>query len=75
MRKKTRRRDGTKERYWRGMIRKRERSGLTVRAFCARERVTESTYYFWRDELLKGDGAGKPSGSGHGEKVRNDDCC
>ena len=53
MAKKTKRRDGGKEGFWRKAIETRERSGLTIRAFCKREGLTESAYQFWRRELIK----------------------
>ena len=56
MSEKTRRRDAAKESFWRRTIKKRERSGLTIRAFCEREGLTESAYQSWRRELLKRDG-------------------
>jgi hypothetical protein len=56
MSKKTKRRIGAREQFWRRVIGKRLRSGLTIRAFCDREGLTESAYHFWRRELLKRDG-------------------
>ncbi len=55
MSKKARRHDVAKESFWRRTIKKRERSGLTIRAFCEREGLTESAYQSWRRELLKRD--------------------
>jgi len=42
------RRDASKERFWRDVLRRFAASGLSVRAFCKRERLTESTFYAWR---------------------------
>ena len=56
MSKKVKRGGGSREQFWRRVIRKRERSGLTIRTFCDREGLTESAYHFWRRELLKRDG-------------------
>jgi hypothetical protein len=61
MSKKAKQRDLGKEQLWRQAIRKRERSGLTIRAFCQREGLTESSYQFWRRELVKRDGVGRSS--------------
>ena len=58
MGKKGRGRDVGKERFWRKLLRGREQSGLTVRAFCRQEGLTESAYYFWRSELRRRDGHG-----------------
>jgi hypothetical protein len=49
--KVSRRRDGDKEQFWREVFERRERSGLSVRAFCDREGLAESTYYRWLAEL------------------------
>lgn len=47
-----RRRDGGKERFWRGVVARWRRSGLGVRAFCDREGLSEASFYAWRRELL-----------------------
>jgi transposase-like protein len=49
-------RDTAKERRWRETVRRFARSGLSVRAFCRRERLAESAFYFWRRELARRDG-------------------
>ena len=72
MSKKTKPRSGTRERFWRRVIGKRERSGLTIRAFCDREGLTESAYHFWRRELLKRDGAVDQSSSPRCRTVKAD---
>ena len=46
-------RDAAKEQFWTDAIPRREQSGLTIREFCRREGLTESTYQFWRKELKK----------------------
>lgn len=48
-------RDGAKERHWRRMIQRWERSGRTVRDFCTGEGVAEPSFYAWRRELAKRD--------------------
>ena len=50
-----RRRNVAKEQFWRQVMARRERSGLTVRAFCARERLSEPSFYVWRRELARRD--------------------
>lgn len=42
------RRDLVKERRWRGVLRRRLASGLSVRAFCRREGLCEPSFYAWR---------------------------
>jgi len=41
-------RDAAKERFWRDVLKRQAKSGLSVRAFCQRERLTESAFYAWR---------------------------
>lgn len=41
-------RDGAKERFWREALKRRAASGLSVRAYCQREKLTESAFYAWR---------------------------
>ncbi|HWE03563.1 MAG TPA: hypothetical protein VG326_14250 [Tepidisphaeraceae bacterium] len=48
-------RDPKKESYWRERLSHQTRSGLTVRAFCEREALTESAFYFWRREIRRRD--------------------
>lgn len=55
MARKQRRRDPVKERFWRRVVRRRQRSGLTVREFCRDEGVAESSYHYWRRELARRD--------------------
>ena len=49
------RRNPAKERYWRRMLRRWRRSGLTPRAFCADQRISESSFYGWRREIVRRD--------------------
>lgn len=48
-------RDPRKERHWRRLIQLWVRSGLTVRAFCARHHITQPSFYAWRRELQQRD--------------------
>src|SRR5262245_45443401 len=48
-------RDPDKERYWRPLLRRWRRSGLTGRAFCARHRLSEPSFYAWRREIARRD--------------------
>jgi hypothetical protein len=59
-------RDPAREARWRGLLAAQRKSGLRVRAFCARERVTESAFYAWRREIglrdqEKAEGTGTPA--------------
>lgn len=44
-------RDARLEARWRGLVEKHVGSGLGVREFCRRRKITESAFYFWRREL------------------------
>ena len=41
-------RDAEREAFWRGAFERQRASGLTVRAFCRREGVSEPSFYAWR---------------------------
>ena len=43
--------DPTKVAAWRGRFRRFARSGLAVARFCAKERVSVSSFYYWRKKL------------------------
>jgi transposase-like protein len=49
-------RDPNKESFWRELLSRQSRSGLTVRAFCDREALRETAFYFWRKEIQRRDG-------------------
>jgi transposase len=44
-------RDPAKERFWRKAVRGWQRSGLTIRAYCARNQLSENSFYAWRREI------------------------
>jgi transposase-like protein len=48
-------RDKGKERYWRGMLRQRQRSKQTIRAFCEEHGVSEALFYAWRRTIAERD--------------------
>jgi transposase len=47
------RRDRAKELFWRRTLRAWQRSGQSVRAFCAERGLAESAFHFWRRELKR----------------------
>ena len=49
------RRDGGKEQFWRRLVRRWRRSGLTVRDFCAEHDVSEPSFYAWRRTIAQRD--------------------
>jgi hypothetical protein len=49
--------DPAKERMWREVLRRWRQSDLTIRAFCAREGLSEPSFYQWRRELARRDRA------------------
>jgi transposase len=50
-----RRRNAEREARWRDVFRRHEASGLSVRAFCRREKLHESAFYFWRRAVAERD--------------------
>ncbi len=49
------RRNLEKERYWREIAVRFERSGMKVRAFCEQEQIKEHQFFGWRRELKRRD--------------------
>jgi transposase-like protein len=45
----------SREPYWRQVIARWKRSGLSVRAFCGAEGLNPMTFYWWRRELRRRD--------------------
>ena len=52
-----RRQAGKGEAYWRRIVRQQAASGGAIRDFCRRNKLRESTFYFWRRELQHRDEA------------------
>ncbi len=48
-------RRSSKERFWRRMLRQWQHRGLSIRDFCAREDLSEPTFYAWRRTLARQD--------------------
>jgi len=53
MRKRRGRRDPRKEAFWGKVVREQVGSGLSVRGFCRRRRLSEASFYAWRRELKR----------------------
>ncbi len=53
-------RDPQREQFWRSTISDWQSSGLSVRAYCRRHRLTETAFHFWRRELRHRDAAVVP---------------
>jgi hypothetical protein len=43
---------------WREVMKRQQVGGLSIRAFCRRERLKESAFYYWRRELARRDEEG-----------------
>jgi transposase-like protein len=64
MKKRIRRGDVQKLRYWEEVLRRWREGGQSVRGFCRAEGLRESAFYFWRRELARrGDGVDLGSGT------------
>ncbi len=44
-----------KEQFWRRMLRQWRRSGLSIRDFCAEQRISEPSFYSWRRTIVRRD--------------------
>jgi transposase-like protein len=53
-------RSSSKEQFWRRMVRQWRNSGLSVRAFCAEQGLSEPSFYAWRRTLAERDEATVP---------------
>ena len=50
-------RNAQKETYWREMVSRQARSGLSVSRFCAERDISEASFYGWRKKLTQRDQA------------------
>lgn len=48
-------RNPDKENFWRNVLEKQRRSGLSIRAFCARQGLSEPSFHAWRRTLAERD--------------------
>ena len=48
-------RNPAKEQFWRQALARQRASGLSIRAFCERDGLSEASYYQWRRELTRRD--------------------
>lgn len=49
-------RDAERESFWRGVLSRHAGSGLSVAAFCRREKLTQPSFYAWRRTMRERDG-------------------
>jgi len=52
-----------KERLWRGVIDRQRGSGLSVRAFCRREALSEATFHWWKRTIRQREADGRSQAS------------
>ena len=63
-------RDPKKEAFWRGVLARFPKSGLSAREFCRREKVTEPAFYAWRRVVQERDAERRPRGSQRSRTLR-----
>lgn len=56
-----RNRDDQRAASWRGVLKRHATSGVSVRAFCRREGLSEPSFYAWRRTLGERDAAAEPA--------------
>jgi len=49
-----------KEEFWRLALREHQQSGLTIRAFCQREGLSEPSFYAWRKKIKNRNSSHEP---------------
>jgi hypothetical protein len=49
-----------REQFWRKLIRRQQRSGQSIRAFCAEQGVSEPSFFAWRKKLAGPDNERQP---------------
>lgn len=54
-------RDAGREARWRELVARQASSGLSVRAFCRREKLAESNFYAWRRTIGERDKKARPA--------------
>lgn len=52
----------SREAMWRRVVVGHAKSGVSIRAYCAKMRVKEPAFYWWRAELARRDAAAKNAG-------------
>lgn len=52
-------RSAQKERFWRRMLRRQEKSGLSVRQFCLEQQLSEASFYSWKRTIADRDRRGQ----------------
>jgi len=64
-------RDPEKERAWRQAIKRQAKSGMTIRAFCRSEGLSEPSFHAWRRELNRRDAekTGKKRAAGNNARA------
>ena len=45
--------DPKREAFWRRVLRRRAKSGMTVAEFCVSENLTESAFYYWQRQIRR----------------------
>jgi hypothetical protein len=53
-------RDPKREAFWRGVLGRFGKSGLSVRGFCRREKLSEPSFYAWRSVIRERDAERRP---------------
>ena len=58
-------RSAGKEEFWRRLIERQRRSGLSIRVFCHQNAISEPSFYAWRKQLQRRDTEQAANRNGH----------
>jgi hypothetical protein len=58
-----------KDELWRGMMEEQRRGGLSIRAFCRKNAVSEPSFYAWRKRLQERDAERVVNAGGNGRLI------
>ena len=57
-----------KQEYWRSVLRRQKRSGLSVRQFCTEHRLSQASFYSWKRKIASRDRQAGIRSGGKGRK-------
>jgi transposase-like protein len=62
-------RNSDREAFWRGALKRRVDSGMTITEFCSREGLKPTAYHYWQRQIKRRDGALQPQNANGGSET------